>query len=76
MICRVQESGDTVQGYSYSAGYCADIYASVIRGAVWTPQGGGTAPDITPPEGGITSVEYRSTAKVYQKGSHKGSCQF
>ena len=46
MICKVQESGDTVSGYSYSSGYCSDIYAMVIRGAEWTPQGGGTAPDI------------------------------
>jgi iron complex outermembrane receptor protein len=71
MICRVQESGDTVQGFSYSAGYCADIYASVIRGAVWTPQGGGTAPDITPPEGGITSVEYGfiNQAGTYYRGA-------
>jgi outer membrane receptor protein involved in Fe transport len=58
MICKVQESGDTVSGYNYSSSYCSDVYSNVIRGAEWTPQGGGTAPDITPPEGGITSVEY------------------
>ena len=58
MICKVQESGDTVDGYNYSSSYCSDVYSNVIRGAEWTPQGGGTAPDITPPEGGITSVEY------------------
>ena len=40
------------------ASYCADIYATIVRGANWTPQGGGVAPDIVPPEGGITSVEY------------------
>jgi outer membrane receptor protein involved in Fe transport len=27
MICKVQEAGDTVEGYSYSDGYCNDIYA-------------------------------------------------
>ena len=30
----------------------------VVRGAEWQPQGGGVAPDIQIPEGGITSVEY------------------
>ena len=58
LICKVQESGETVEGYSYSSGYCNDVYSNIVRGAPWTPQGGGTAPDITPPEGGLASVEY------------------
>ena len=58
LICRVQDTGETVAGYSYSASYCADVDSKIVRGAPWTPQGGGTAPDITPPEGGIDSVEY------------------
>ena len=32
MICRAQEDGITTDGYNYSAGYCSDIYASVVRG--------------------------------------------
>jgi len=40
MICRAQEDGITTPGYSYSTSYCADIYATIVRGANWTPQGG------------------------------------
>ena len=58
MICKAQGDGISTPGYSYSSSYCSDIYATIIRGANWTPQGGGVAPDITPPEGGITSVTY------------------
>lgn len=58
MICKAQEDGVTTQGFSFSDAYCADVYASVIRGAVWTPQGGGQAPAITPPEGAIDTVKY------------------
>ena len=74
MICKVQESGDTVEGYSYSGGYCSDIYAMVVRGAEWQPQGGGTAPDIQIPEGGITSVEYGfiNGAGRYYRGADFG----
>ena len=35
-----------------------DIYSTIVRGAVWTPQGGGSAPAITPPEGAIDTVSY------------------
>ena len=74
MICKVQEAGDTVEGYSYSDGYCNDIYAMVVRGAEWQPQGGGTAPDIQIPEGGITSVEYGfiNGAGRYYRGADFG----
>ena len=74
MICKVQESGDTVEGYSYSDGYCNDIYAMVVRGAEWQPQGGGVAPDIQIPEGGITSVEYGfiNGAGRYYRGADFG----
>ena len=47
MICRAQEDGITTSGYSYSASYCADIYATIVRGANWTPQGGGTLLQIS-----------------------------
>ena len=58
MICKVQESGDTVQGYSYSDAYCSSVYALITRGAVWTPQGASGAPDVIPPEGGLANVNY------------------
>ncbi len=58
MICKAQEDGINTPGYSYGASYCADIYASVIRGAEWQPQGGGTFTGETPPEGGIDTVKY------------------
>ena len=58
MICKAQEDGITTPGYNYSSGYCSDIYSSVVRGAVWQPQGGVTAPEINPPEGAIDTVKY------------------
>ena len=59
MICKVQESGGSVDGYSYSAGYCADVYSNIVRGAEWQPQGGVATGDyVQIPEGGLTSVEY------------------
>ena len=59
MICKVQESGGSVEGYSYSAGYCADVYSNIVRGAEWQPQGGVATGDyVQIPEGGLTSVEY------------------
>ena len=46
----------------------------VVRGAEWQPQGGGTAPDIQIPEGGITSVEYGfiNGAGRYYRGADLG----
>ena len=70
MICKVQESGNYCFRLFIFNGYCSDVYSNVIRGAEWTPQGGGTAPDITPPEGGITSVEYgfiNGAGRYYQR---------
>lgn len=58
MVCKVQESGDTVVGYSYSDTYCSSVYALITRGAVWTPQGASGAPDVIPPEGGLANVNY------------------
>ena len=59
MICKVQESGGSVAGYSYSTGYCADVYSNIVRGAEWQPQGGVATGDyVQIPEGGLTSVEY------------------
>ena len=58
MVCKAQEDGYSNANYSYSTAYCSDIYSTVTRGAVWTPQGGGTAPAITPPEGAIDTVSY------------------
>ena len=58
MICKAQEDGINTPGYTYGSAYCADIYSSVIRGAEWQPQGGGTNPNTTPPEGGIDTVKY------------------
>jgi outer membrane receptor protein involved in Fe transport len=58
MICKAQEDGITTPGYTYGTAYCADIYSSVVRGAEWQPQGGGTNPNTTPPEGGIDTVKY------------------
>jgi len=74
MICRAQEDGITTDGYNYSAGYCSDIYASVVRGATWTPQGGGAAPAITPPEGAIDTVKYGfiNGAGRYYRGADFG----
>ena len=58
MICKVQESGDTVQGYSYSDAYCSSVYALITRGGAWTPQGASGSPDVIPPEGGLVNVNY------------------
>ena len=47
-----------------------NIYATIIRGANWTPQGGGVAPDITPPEGGYKcNLWYINGAGRYYRGT-------
>ena len=57
MICKAQEDGiihlDTPMVH-----HIVDIYASVIRGAEWQPQGGGTFEGETPPEISIDTVKY------------------
>ena len=58
MICKAQEDGISTPGFTFGSAYCADIYSTVIRGAVWTPQGGGQAPAVTPVEGAIDTVKY------------------
>jgi len=71
MICKAQEDGITTPGYSYSSSYCSDIYDSVTRGAVWTPQGGRNTPEVVPPEGAIDTVQYGyiNGAGRYYKGA-------
>ena len=75
MICKVQESGATVTSYDYSAAYCADVYALITRGAVWTPQGASGAPAIVPPEGGLANVNYGyiNQSGRYYRGADFGS---
>lgn len=58
MICKAQEDGISTPGFTFGSAYCADIYSTVVRGAVWTPQGGGQAPAVTPVEGAIDTVKY------------------
>ncbi|MBL6903774.1 MAG: TonB-dependent receptor [SAR86 cluster bacterium] len=74
MICKAQEDGITTDGYSFSSSYCTDIYATIVRGAIWTPQGGMDAPDITPPEGAIDTVSYGyiNGAGRYYRGADWG----
>ena len=74
MICKAQEDGISTDGYSFSDGYCADIYDTIVRGAIWTPQGGMDAPDITPPEGAIDTVSYGyiNGAGRYYRGADWG----
>jgi hypothetical protein len=40
MICKAQEDGISTPGFTFSSAYCEDIYSTIVRGAVWTPQGG------------------------------------
>jgi outer membrane cobalamin receptor len=74
MICKAQEDGISTDGYSFSDSYCADIYDTIVRGAIWTPQGGMDAPDITPPEGAIDTVSYGyiNGAGRYYRGADWG----
>jgi len=74
MICKAQEDGISTPGFSFSSAYCDDIYATIVRGAVWTPQGGGSAPAITPPEGAIDTVSYGyiNGAGRYYRGADWG----
>ncbi|MDA9920927.1 TonB-dependent receptor [Gammaproteobacteria bacterium] len=74
MICKAQEDGITTDGYSFSSSYCSDIYDTIVRGAIWTPQGGMDAPDITPPEGAIDTVSYGyiNGAGRYYRGADWG----
>jgi outer membrane receptor protein involved in Fe transport len=74
MICKAQEDGINTGGYSFSDSYCADIYDTIVRGAIWTPQGGMDAPDITPPEGAIDTVSYGyiNGAGRYYRGADWG----
>jgi len=74
MICKAQEDGISTDGYSFSDSYCADIYDTIVRGAIWTPQGGMDAPDITPQEGAIDTVSYGyiNGAGRYYRGADWG----
>ena len=74
MICKAQEDGISTDGYSFSDSYCADIYDTIVRGAIWTPQGGMDAPDITPTEGAIDTVSYGyiNGAGRYYRGADWG----
>ncbi|MDB2503920.1 TonB-dependent receptor [Gammaproteobacteria bacterium] len=74
MICKAQEDGISTPGFTFSSAYCEDIYSTIVRGAVWTPQGGGAAPDITPPEGAIDTVSYGyiNGAGRYYRGADWG----
>ena len=74
MICKAQEDGISTPGFTFSSAYCQDIYSTIVRGAVWTPQGGGSAPAITPPEGAIDTVSYGyiNGAGRYYRGADWG----
>ena len=74
MICKAQEDGISTPGFTFSSAYCEDIYSTIVRGAVWTPQGGGSAPAITPPEGAIDTVSYGyiNGAGRYYRGADWG----
>ena len=71
MICKAQELGDPTEGYSYSDAYCADVYALITRGAPWTPQGGGSNPEVDIPEGGLENINYTyiNQAGRYYRGA-------
>ena len=75
MICRAQEAGDPVNGYDYSASYCADVYALITRGQPWVPQGASGSPDITPPGGGLSNVNYGyiNQSGRYYRGADLGT---